>query len=133
MRAKQLAFGLAVVIGFFSSRGGEAAIGVVAYGAQQAPGMPAGVEFDELSQAFGTPRIDGQGRVAFGGSTRKPDLSLGGEGIMTAFGPLTGIDSVEPMLVDDGGRTTFLAYVGAEAGLRRASTAIRPASSRRFS
>jgi hypothetical protein len=188
MRANQLAVGLAVIIGVFSGRVGEAAIRVVAYAGQQAPGMPAGVEFDEIGQAFSTPRIDGQGRVVFAGATRNPNLTLGpggiwtersgalaavvrqndpapgtsstftgvslttalavnksghtvfrsglsggnfgyftdrtgtltniaSEGLMTSFGPLTSFDGSEPMLVDDSGRTTFVAYVDAETGI----------------
>jgi hypothetical protein len=83
MRAKQWAFGWAVVIGFCSGRVGEAAIRVVAYSGQQAPGMTAGVEFDEFGDSFSTPRIDGQGRVVFAGFTRNPNNSLGPSGIWT--------------------------------------------------
>ena len=66
MRAK-LTFGLAAILGLFCGRAGEAASRVVAYGGQQAPGMPAGWRFDDIGGAFGDPLIDATGRVAFTG------------------------------------------------------------------
>ena len=125
MCAKHLAFGLTIIIVSCSGRVGEAAIRVVAYSGQQAPGMTAGVEFDEFGDSFSTPRIDGQGRVVFAGSTRNPNLSLGPGGIWTertgALAPLvkqndpapgtsstfTGIGLSTPVVINKSGHSVF--------------------------
>jgi hypothetical protein len=67
---------IALIASFGLASHVHAALRVVAYGGQQAPGMPPGWVFDNLSMSFWDPTIDAQGRVAFSASVRKPDLSL---------------------------------------------------------
>jgi hypothetical protein len=91
MCVKRLTFGLAAVTGLCCGRVSEAALRVVAYGGQQAPGMPAGWRFDDIGGAFGDPLIDATGRVAFTGSIRKPDGGLSSGIWSERPGPLTAI------------------------------------------
>ena len=83
MVAKRWAVGAAAVVALCCGEAAQAALRVVAYGGQQAPGMPQGTIFDNIGGSFYPPVIDAAGRVAFSGTTRKQDLSLGGNGVWT--------------------------------------------------